>query len=202
MPCSNCVRRGRIELCSEAMANSTSSRFVCLSPSRTLLKLNRYSGETSLDLTQEQEDGHLLQRQLSVELFHEIPAAYPAFSHQQPQPQHQAQIPQDQLQGRAMESSTRSEDHHGQLAASSAPVRPFTTHSTPSRGSRPAIPGRITGTLHSNTSGIRGSSNPDSQTIDNYHQNGSHGTLMLDKEGRSKYLGPTAGSEWLKDVSH
>ena len=28
----------------------------------------------------------------------------------------------------------------------------------------------------------------------------SHGTLMLDKEGRSKYLGPTAGSEWLKDV--
>lgn len=28
---------------------------------------------------------------------------------------------------------------------------------------------------------------------------GSYGTLMLDKDGRSKYLGPTAGSEWLKD---
>lgn len=28
----------------------------------------------------------------------------------------------------------------------------------------------------------------------------SHGTLMLSKEGRAKYLGPTAGSEWLKDV--
>ena len=29
---------------------------------------------------------------------------------------------------------------------------------------------------------------------------GSHGTLLLDKEGRARYLGPTAGSEWLKDV--
>jgi hypothetical protein len=27
------------------------------------------------------------------------------------------------------------------------------------------------------------------------------GTLMIDKGGRSKYLGPTAGSDWLKDVS-
>ena len=26
------------------------------------------------------------------------------------------------------------------------------------------------------------------------------GTLMIDKAGRSKYLGPTAGSDWLKDV--
>lgn len=31
-------------------------------------------------------------------------------------------------------------------------------------------------------------------------QNASHGTLMLEKDGRSQYLGPTAGSEWLKDV--
>lgn len=25
---------------------------------------------------------------------------------------------------------------------------------------------------------------------------------MLEKDGRSQYLGPTAGSEWLKDASH
>lgn len=31
-------------------------------------------------------------------------------------------------------------------------------------------------------------------------QSGSYGTLMLGKGGRSKYLGPTAGSEWLKEV--
>ena len=31
-------------------------------------------------------------------------------------------------------------------------------------------------------------------------QDGSYGTLMLSEGGRSKYLGPTAGSEWLRDV--
>ena len=29
-----------------------------------------------------------------------------------------------------------------------------------------------------------------------------YGTLVLSHGGRSKYLGPTAGSEWLKDVRH
>lgn len=37
-------------------------------------------------------------------------------------------------------------------------------------------------------------SHPDSE------MNDAHGTLLLSREGRSKYLGPTAGSEWLKDV--
>jgi len=36
---------------------------------------------------------------------------------------------------------------------------------------------------------------------DEHVQDGSHGTLLLSKEGRARYLGPTAGSEWLKDVS-
>ena len=38
------------------------------------------------------------------------------------------------------------------------------------------------------------------QSISQGDHNGSHGTLMLSQGGRSKYLGPTAGSEWLKDV--
>ena len=42
------------------------------------------------------------------------------------------------------------------------------------------------------TSGLEGPSG--------FLQDGSHGTLLLDKEGRARYLGPTAGSEWLKDV--
>ena len=41
----------------------------------------------------------------------------------------------------------------------------------------------------------------DLHNIDDHGQDGSHGTLLLDKEGRARYLGPTAGSEWLKDVS-
>ena len=39
-----------------------------------------------------------------------------------------------------------------------------------------------------------------SQALDDGEQSGSYGTLMLSQGGRSKYLGPTAGSEWLKDV--
>lgn len=42
--------------------------------------------------------------------------------------------------------------------------------------------------------------NPSLQPVNNHEQNASHGTLVLDQGGRSKYLGPTAGSEWLKDV--
>jgi hypothetical protein len=37
-------------------------------------------------------------------------------------------------------------------------------------------------------------------STDDAAQDGSYGTLMLSEGGRSKYLGPTAGSEWLRDV--
>lgn len=30
----------------------------------------------------------------------------------------------------------------------------------------------------------------------------NYGTLVIDKSGRSKWLGPTAGTEWLKNVSY
>jgi hypothetical protein len=40
----------------------------------------------------------------------------------------------------------------------------------------------------------------DAATRHDDEQSASHGTLMLEKDGRSQYLGPTAGSEWLKDV--
>lgn len=39
-----------------------------------------------------------------------------------------------------------------------------------------------------------------SHAFEDGEQSASHGTLMLTEGGRSKYLGPTAGSEWLKDV--
>ena len=41
---------------------------------------------------------------------------------------------------------------------------------------------------------------PSQPPLDNDEQNGSYGTLVLSKGGRSKYLGPTAGSEFLKDA--
>ncbi|KAF2829606.1 hypothetical protein CC86DRAFT_285630 [Ophiobolus disseminans] len=36
-------------------------------------------------------------------------------------------------------------------------------------------------------------------STDEAAEDGSYGTLMLSEGGRSKYLGPTAGSEWLRD---
>lgn len=36
--------------------------------------------------------------------------------------------------------------------------------------------------------------------IDDDKAGGSSGTLMLTEGGRSRYLGPTAGTEWLKEV--
>jgi hypothetical protein len=53
---------------------------------------------------------------------------------------------------------------------------------------------------YSINTGTSASSNPAQLPIDDDNQNGSYGTLMLGKRGLSKYLGPTAGSEWLKEV--
>lgn len=54
--------------------------------------------------------------------------------------------------------------------------------------------------LYNVPTGASTSSNPARQSVDDGQQSGSHGTLMLGKRGRSKYLGPTAGSEWLKEA--
>lgn len=64
----------------------------------------------------------------------------------------------------------------------------------------PMPSGGMAGSLHSVPSGASGSSNPASQPALVGEPSGSYGTLMLSDGGRSKYLGPTAGSEWLKDV--
>lgn len=72
----------------------------------------------------------------------------------------------------------------------------------PSPGTPASVPpGRMAEALFNIPTGASGSSNPARQSIDDGQQSGSHGTLMLGKRGRSKYLGPTAGSEWLKEAS-
>lgn len=42
---------------------------------------------------------------------------------------------------------------------------------------------------------------PNTQAPDAAPEDQSFGTLVISQSGRSKYLGPTAASEWLKDVS-
>ncbi|CAI6088301.1 unnamed protein product [Clonostachys chloroleuca] len=64
-------------------------------------------------------------------------------------------------------------------------------------GSRP--PGGRTESLYNPPTGGSGSTNAAGRSMDEDEQVGSFGTLMLSKRGRSKYLGPTAGSEWLNE---
>jgi hypothetical protein len=58
----------------------------------------------------------------------------------------------------------------------------------------PELGGPIAGpSVNSETSMFRGPEpSPNEQ---------SHGTLVIDKTGRSRYFGATAGTEWLKNVS-
>ncbi|XEV01060.1 hypothetical protein FSHL1_006347 [Fusarium sambucinum] len=69
------------------------------------------------------------------------------------------------------------------------------------QGPSPQTPGsaRMEESSYSINTGTSASSNPARLSIDDDHKSGSYGTLMLGKRGRSKYLGPTAGSEWLKE---
>lgn len=59
---------------------------------------------------------------------------------------------------------------------------------------------RTAGPLPSVPSGGIASGGPTFQSVGDGEKSGSYGTLMLSKGGRSKYLGPTAAIEWLKDV--
>lgn len=65
------------------------------------------------------------------------------------------------------------------------PVQPYTTRAATSV----AAP-----------SGLNNDAAPPITPIGQSDSTGSHGTLMISKGGLSKYLGPTAGTEWLKDV--
>ncbi|KAK4937550.1 hypothetical protein LTR10_021842 [Elasticomyces elasticus] len=147
VPCSNCVRRHRVEFCKEAPASiTTTSR-----------------GEPNLQTEQEQESAQGQQLQISsqnqVDNGQVLPTFCDAFgSHQdlqQGQNSHQHKVLQPQFNTQAPVLPQAPEGSHGHLT-------------------------------------LRGN-------IDDDEPVGSYGTLMLNKDGRSKYLGPTAGSEWLKD---
>jgi len=80
-------------------------------------------------------------------------------------------------------------------------LEPYTTQAPSPRTPASAPSGRLEEPAHSINTGTSAPSNPARYTIEDERENGSYGTLMLGKRGRSKYLGPTAGSEWLKEVT-
>lgn len=100
--------------------------------------------------------------------------------------------PQLNSNGRGIEQSASADNamrnllSQGSLAHHSPASAPSRNITTP----QASIPNGVAGSIYSAV-----------QHADDGEQSGSYGTLMLSKEGRSKYLGPTAGSEWLKDVS-
>lgn len=79
-------------------------------------------------------------------------------------------------------------------------LEPYTAQAPSPHTPASAPSGRLEEPAHSINTGTSASSNPARYAVEDDRENGSYGTLMLGKRGRSKYLGPTAGSEWLKEV--
>ncbi|KAK5455824.1 hypothetical protein LTS15_005141 [Exophiala xenobiotica] len=87
-------------------------------------------------------------------------------------------------------------DNGDNLASLATAFEPYAVNhmgSTAMATGRPAAP------LYGSQTGAIALSNDLLQSPDKADPGGSHGTLMLGRGGRAKYLGPTAGSEWLKD---
>lgn len=86
------------------------------------------------------------------------------------------------------------------LALLAHALEPYAARGPSPRNPTSESPGSVAEPLYNVPSAVSGSSNPTRQSLDDGQQSGSYGTLMLTKRGQSKYLGPTAGSEWLKAV--
>ncbi|OAL44454.1 hypothetical protein IQ07DRAFT_521681 [Pyrenochaeta sp. DS3sAY3a] len=100
-------------------------------------------------------------------------------------------------------SSYRGLDRQPGLTTASLPANERQNHATFTLETRTDLPSTLNAspsgpanTIHTFASGIN---NETIQGRDDVEQTGSYGTLLIGIDGRSKYLGPTAGSEWLKD---
>lgn len=76
---------------------------------------------------------------------------------------------------------------------------------TPQVAASPSL-SNATSSLHTTAGSVRpnNENNEDNDVansqVNDEEKSNSYGTLVMSRGGRSKYLGPTAGSEWLKDV--
>ena len=218
MPCSHCVRRHRAEFCNGAPTRGTSSRFVLFHDRLAHTGTDCISSRESVArLAQRQNAAQAQQPQTPVEQGQFISAPSLGFGQElhQDQQSHHPHPSQPQLQSKtsttAQRSSqdqnrtpvaqdTRNQDQSGQFSLLSRSLGSCIVQGAISQSPPSLTPGNA-GPVNGIPSRDGGSSSTALQHIDHGEQNGSHGTLMLSKGGRSKYLGPTAGSEWLKDVS-
>lgn len=127
----------------------------------------------------------------------------PAPNLESPQPTHPSQQSTDSYSHASLLGHTSNNNEVNPLTLLANALEPYAVRGPSARTSTSAPPAdRLAEPLYSVPSGASGSSNPARQPIDDGQQGGSYGTLMLSTRGRSKYLGPTAGSEWLKEVTH
>lgn len=113
-------------------------------------------------------------------------------------------VQQDPPQPIPLQAAPGSHNELNTLAFLAHALEPYTIQGPSQNTASSVPPARIPEPLYSIPTGATGasaSSNAARQSIDDGQHSGSHGTLMLGKRGRSKYLGPTAGSEWLKEAS-
>lgn len=128
-----------------------------------------------------------------------------AYPDSQPVPTHTAVRRRSTSRGQKR-SRSRSPDREWNRSSLAYPETGFMAHRQPSIGPSPIrfeynIPSNLS--VHS-VSNSALSTHPhlgalDDEFVPRPHEE-SHGTLVLGKSGRSRYLGPTAGPEWLKDV--
>ncbi|KAL2432701.1 hypothetical protein ABEF95_014691 [Exophiala dermatitidis] len=103
------------------------------------------------------------------------------------------------LQHNAMHGNHSNRSGLDQLTLLAQAFEPYTVPGPPGHNPTSVPSARTPERLYSAPSGASGTSNAAPRSSDEDERNGSYGTLMVSKGGRSKYLGPTAGSEWLKE---
>ncbi|VUC36500.1 unnamed protein product [Clonostachys rosea] len=195
VPCSNCVRRHRVEFCTPATGGRDN-------PSRT--SKSQLDHSQNITTAQPQLD-HTISADTIILDHHHMHQG-----HQEDQQQHTVHpnIIEDAHAVNPVQQSTASPQNHtlhgnhhqlDTLALLAHALGPYAAQASSinTPGSRP--PGGRTESLYNPPTGGSSSTNAAGRSTDDDEQVGSFGTLMLSKRGRSKYLGPTAGSEWLNE---
>ncbi|KAL4901553.1 hypothetical protein BDW74DRAFT_187209 [Aspergillus multicolor] len=191
VPCSNCVRRRRVEFCTPAP-----SRFVAHNPPEKVRRsdVRPVQRQDSQPPTIPEESGGF--SPTSLDLGHQ-PLRQERLAHHNGTSQRDTPSCTlnylDPTPSQQRNLTTRRGDFE-QLAVLARALQSAPVHTSPlaasdqGAGSENNEPNRPSGLSHRSSI---------SQTVG---ESGSYGTLMLGKGGRSKYLGPTAGSEWLRET--
>ncbi|KAJ0104372.1 hypothetical protein J7T55_011156 [Diaporthe amygdali] len=202
VPCSNCVRRNRVGFCVAAATTSTA-----------LSRPNENSRHQDDAAGASPEHDHnpspqpVMHHGSTHQRHHELHEDHQG--HQEGQPSHlegtQAsnfrQQSTERTQHIPVQANPANHNELNTLALLANALEPYAVQGPSPRTPASVPPGRVAEALFNIPTGASGSSNLARQAVDDGQQSGSHGTLMLGKRGRSKYLGPTAGSEWLKEAS-